>query len=102
MPAGIVFAIASHADLARALPQPTNALDGALHLLALAHDANQVLHHVLQLVLDLIRGFLLGLFVKKGQRPAGRLLHLAGIDLAGGVVFGESRRILAGALAEYK
>ena len=101
MPAGIVFAIAVAPR--RWLPffKLREAYQRALHLFFAAHDADQILHHVLQLVLHFIRGDAAGA-VERCERLTGDLIHLLRIDGAGAVRFRELRGILAGELAEHE
>ena len=69
-----------------------------LHFAFRAHDADQILHRVLQLVLDLI-GILAGGAALEGlERGVRRSLNLRVVDRCGAIVFGEFGRILARAL----
>ncbi len=100
VPAGVVFAIACHSDMPGALAQFQNGLQGLLHLFLAAHDAHLVLHHVLQVMLDLIGTFARAL--ERFERLPSRLLHLRHVDGGGPMFLGEFRGVLAGAFAEYQ
>ena len=70
------------------------------HLGFLADDADQVLHHVLQVVLDGV-GVLAGrAALERRQRPRGGRVDLRLVDRRRAVLLGERRGVLAGALAE--
>src|ERR1700681_1745825 len=57
MPAGVVLAVAGDVDPPRPLAQMAEAVQSALHLRPGADDVAEILHHGLQLVLDLVRIF---------------------------------------------
>src|SRR5581483_9765771 len=94
--------IPAYRDFARAFGQPLDAVERALHLFAAPHDTHQVLHHVLQLLLDLVWPLALRVALEEGERPALRFLHLAVVDRSRAVIFRELRRMLSGELAEYQ
>src|SRR5688572_11039167 len=60
MPAGIVFAIAGHADATDPSPKRLQAVQRARHFIFFPDDADEVLHHFLQIMLYLVRAFGLG------------------------------------------
>ena len=51
---GLYSRLPADAHPRRALPQPSDPLERALHLRRGPHDPDQVLHHHLQLLLDLV------------------------------------------------
>src|SRR5260370_16877220 len=69
----------------RPLPQPLESLQRAVHFLLAAHDADKVLHHLLQFRLDLVRTFearaRAQVAIKGFQRPTRRFLDLRPVHL---------------------
>ena len=57
MPAGIVFAMAINGDASGAFPKFGESVKRANHFLLAPHDADESLHHFLQIMLHLIRAF---------------------------------------------
>src|SRR5262249_8364936 len=82
VPAGVVLAIALDADRLGALLETLDGLERAHHLLLAAHDADQVLHHVLQVVLDLERPLGVPAALEGRERILRGSLHLGAVDLA--------------------
>ena len=101
MPARIVCPIARHRYLFRAIPQRLNAIERAAHLVFPAYDANQVLHHVLQIVLHLIRA-LGAATLERLKRFLRDPIHFALIDPTRAILLRKLRRVLTGALAEHQ
>ena len=77
-------------------------LERLLHFAFDAHDADQVLHHVLQFVLHGERILARRAALERSQRRFGGRIHLALIELPCPVFLGEFRGVLAGALAEHQ
>ncbi len=72
------------------LPSLSQSLESLNHLLLAPDDADQVLHHFLQIMLHLVRTFgvparLAGAF-KRLQRLPGRFFDLRVVDLAAGQI----------------
>ena len=99
MPARIIFAIAVDPHFASALLEFRDPFQRPLQFVFPADDTHQILHHVLQVVLNLIGA--LALPVERFERLARHFIHLRCVDRARGVVFRELRGILTRALAEY-
>ena len=79
VPAGVVLAIADDLHFRGTGLELFQSFERALHLVFLAHDADQVLHHVLQVVLHLERASLLCAF-ERLQSPAGRGFDLIVVE----------------------
>ncbi len=102
MPARIVGAVPVDAQPPGALSQSGQLLHRTRHLALAPHDADQVLHHPLQFMLDAVtaRAVIARLALERRQRGARRSFHLARVDLPCATIAGEARRVRAGALAE--
>ena len=91
-------------DLGGARLQLLHALERPLHLVLAADDADQVLHHVLQLVLDLERAA--GVARRARTAPAPSLTAASTCSASSaalaGVLLGVLGGVLAGALAEHE
>ncbi len=85
-------------NLAGALLEFRNAFERPLQLVFAPHDAHQILHQVLQIVLHLIRAFALPF--EGFKRLARHFIHLRIVDGARGMIFRELGGKLARALAE--
>src|SRR5207249_1439862 len=103
VPAGIETTKADDTDGARTLPQLLKAIERTLHLVLAANDADEVLHHLLQVLLDLIRTFVASaadVAVERLQRATDGFFDLRGVDLARVVFLRVLRGKFPGALAE--
>ena len=84
--------------------KPLELLQRLLHFAFAAHDADQFLHHVLQLVLDLVRAFGAAAWLRRAQ--TGRAPRLAASSICasltvhGRIFLRELRGVFAGAFAE--
>ena len=76
------------------------AIERTGHLLSPAHDANKILHHFLQVVLNLVRAFAIAAACERFEGFASRLFDLAFVDLAGLLFLCEPRSELPGAFAK--
>src|SRR5947209_10055096 len=76
MPAGVVFAMAADAHPARSVAQRLESRERALHFRFVSDDADEVLHHFLQRILDLVGSFSLRATLKRLQRNAGGCFDL--------------------------
>src|SRR5712691_1740055 len=88
------------ADAALARTQRIEAVERALHLRLCPDDPDQVLHHLLQGVLHLIRILAAGAAIEGLDGPPRGLLYLPRIDRTALPGLGELRRELAGALSK--
>src|SRR5206468_829857 len=82
VPAGIEPTMAGDSHGARTLPQFLKTIERALHLVLASHDADEVLHHLLQVLLDLIRTFVASatdVAVKRLQRATDSFFDLCGV-----------------------
>src|SRR5437016_4730216 len=105
MPAGVVFAIAVYGDLAGALLKLLHFGKALLEFRFIADDADEVLHLVLKLVLDLKCVTLIGAGVRaleRLQRCSRGLLNLIFIYFSFAVFLGKLRCEPAGPFAEYQ
>ncbi len=104
MPAGIVLAMAVNGGLVGALPELSEVLQRLLHFAFVADDADERLHHFLQLTLDLVGTLRTG----AGGRAAlerleclfGRGLDVSVVDIHGCVFFRKLCRVFTRALAK--
>ena len=69
VPAGVVLAMAADADAARRARAAGRDLERALHLGLVPHDADEVLHHLLQRVLHLVRALALTCRARTARAP---------------------------------
>ena len=105
MPPRVVLAVAADGDPLRSLPQMADALHCCLHIVLVADDSHLVLHHFLQVLLNLKR--VLGTArvdaavecLKRSARDTGSVISR---DLATRILLGEASSVLAGALAEHE
>ena len=104
VPAAVVLAMAGHAGPRRALASARRARSSASqHLVLLADDADEVLHHALQILLDLERILARRAAVERRQRPLAWLASTCRSSIARRAVrLRERRRMLAGTLAEHQ
>ena len=100
MPSVVVLAMAGDARAPGSFAQVLDRFQCLLHFALHAHDAYQVLHRFLQVVLDLVRILARGAVVERRERGCGGVLHLGFIDLRCAILAREFGSILAGALAE--
>ena len=101
VPAGVELAVAGHLHLRGAGAELFQAVECADHLVFLAHDPDEVLHHLLQVLLHLERALRRGP-VERCQRPLRRGVRLVGVNRTGGVLLRVLRGELAGALAQHE
>ena len=102
VPAGVVLAMSADADAARERAQPRQTFERPLHLRLGAHDADQVLHHVLQLVLNPVRTLAVA---AGGERLDGARRGFVGLAASMGRLrlgFGELRGEFTRAFAEHQ
>ena len=100
VPAVVVLAVARDPGAGGALAQSGDHVQRLLHLAFDAHDADQVLHLLLQLVLDGVR-ILAGWPRSNGSSAFAAALWTCRSSMAAGALaLRELRRIFAGALAE--
>ncbi len=100
---GIVLPVAGTPTSARPLAQREDSLEGASHVALVAHDADELLHHVLQIVLHLVRPFAsLSLSFEGRERVLRHRGDARLVDSAGAVPACELRRMVAGPLAEHQ
>ena len=78
---GIVLPVPRDAHPGRPLTQPGDALERAFHLGSGAHDADQVLHHHLELLLDLVGAFAGRAALERLERLPDRVVHIGRGDL---------------------
>ena len=106
VPAGIVFTMAMDSDILRAIPKFAQSVERANHFLFAPYDADEALHHFLQIDLHLVRAFrVAGCFcgsLERFQRLTRGFLNLAIVDLTRIVFAGKIRGEFARALAEYE
>src|ERR1700733_7984255 len=102
MPAGIIFPVPVHSDGLRPLPKLAQAVQSSNHLLLASHNANQVLHHFLQIVLDLIWTLGVAGALERFQRLPRSLFDLRFINLSSAAFFAELRSEFSGAFAKYQ
>src|SRR5713226_1945912 len=88
------------ADAALARTQRIEAVERALHLRFCSHDPDQVLHHLLQGVLHLIRVLAAGAALEGLDGPPRGLVRLLRVDFAALPGLRELRGELAGAFSE--
>ena len=105
VPAGVVFAVAINRDLPGAFPEFSHPVERPDHFVLAPHDADEALHHFLQLVLHLIRPFGAAAgaraAIKRFERlPRGRF-NLRVIDLSGAVFLRKFCGKFSGAFAEH-
>src|SRR5439155_24617750 len=104
MPPGIVLAAARDADPARAFSQLVQPSERSAHLALIANDADESLHHILEVVLNLEGSFRAraggNRTLERLERLARRLVNLALIDFAARAFFRIDCGVLAGTLAE--
>src|ERR1043165_2356057 len=100
VPAGVVFADGGGAGFGGASLELGEAVEGAGHFVFLADDADEVLHHVLEGVLDLVGGFAGGASVEWGECGLHRRINGGLVDFDLAVVLGELGGVFAGSLAE--
>src|SRR5262249_58838618 len=98
-PAGIELAVADDADLSGPLAEPGERLQGPLHLLLPSDDPDQVLHHLLQVLLHLVRALAAGA-VERLQGGPGGPLDVCGVDPSGRMFLRELSGITPGPAAE--
>ena len=105
VPAGIVLAVAINGDVPGALRKFGDAVERLVHFLLAPHDADEILHHFLQIMLHLIRPFgaAAGLAPRSNGSSAWRAASstCASLIWPGAVFLGKFRGEFAGALAEY-
>ena len=84
VPAGIVFPVAVDGDILGPFPKLMQSVEGAQHLVLAPDNANQVLHHFLQVMLNLVRPFGVSRrfrgALERFQRLAGGFFDFAVID----------------------
>jgi hypothetical protein len=80
VPARVVLAMPADADPARSITQRPEALERAPHLGLVPHDADQVLHHLLQRVLHLVRALGLAAAREGLQGPPRGFVDLPRVD----------------------
>ena len=95
-------AVAADANGLRARAQRANAIERALHLFLGADDADEVLHHLLQRVLHLVRSLAGRPAIERFERAALGFDKLQRIDTAGLLALGELGRMFTSALAEHQ
>ena len=100
VPAGVVLPMPADADAALARTQRIQAVERPLHLRLCSHDPDQIMHHVLQGVLHLIRILAARAAIEGLDRPPGGLLQLLRVDRTALPALCELRRELAGMLSE--
>ena len=103
VPAVVVFAVAADPGAPRARPQALEPVERLAHLRLAAHDADQVLHHVLQVVLDRVR--VLAGWRRDRTAPAPRRVAASTCCWSMRrrlMARRELRGVLAGALAEHE
>ena len=105
VPAGVVLAVADAGDLRRARLQPLDPLDRLPDVGLVAHDADVVLHQVLQLVLNLVGR--LGVTGGRGPLERRQRHPLGGVDrrrvdVGGAALARELGGVLTGPLAEHQ
>ena len=93
-------AIAADAGARRPLAQALQLVQRLLHLRFDTDDADEVLHHVLQIALHGVRVFRRRPALEGRQRRSRRPFHGVLVDPTGGVLLREFCRELAGALTE--
>ena len=78
------------------------AVERALHLGRVPHDADEILHHVLERVLDLIGTLSARAARERLERALRGFVDLPGVDRAGGLRLRELRGVFTRALAEHE
>src|SRR6185312_7823413 len=86
VPTGIVLAVPRYADARRPAFERFDPRHRALHLRRLAHDADEVLHRLLQRLLHLIRSLGGRRALEWRERLAGRTVDLARVDRDDGIL----------------
>src|SRR6267143_3292188 len=99
MPPRIVLAVARNGYLLGPLVKSSERVERAAYLTFLAHDADEVLHHRLEIVLDLVRVFAV-LPVEWLERRARDLISLVRIHPRRRLSSGELGGVLPGTFAE--
>src|SRR3977135_3181611 len=102
MPARVEFAVSGSCNFARAFPQLREAIQGAFYFFLGADDADQLLHHLLQIVLNLIRTLARPVLgpLEPFERHLRRRVDGGVIDFSKLILFREFRGEFAGAFAE--
>src|SRR5438270_5335307 len=100
MPAVVVLAVAINAGTLRSGMQAGNHFESLIHLRLSADDADEFLHLVLQLMLDLVRILARDSTVEGLECELGSGIHLGAIDVDGCVLLRENRGVLARSPAE--
>src|SRR5688500_15087889 len=78
VPAGVVFAIALHADVGRIGAQRAHAIQGLHHFRFLPDDTDQLLHHLLQRVLDGVRSLPRASAIERSQGETNGVVGFTG------------------------
>src|SRR5690349_22958524 len=99
MPARVVFAIATDASTRGTELQFLNVPKCLQHFFFLANDTHQVLHHVLQSMLNRIRSFA-SIALERRQRVFFCRSNFTGIDRAKSVLFGVLRGVLTSSFSK--
>src|SRR5205085_5252525 len=80
VPSRIVLSVSGDRNLPRPPTQPSQSFQGATNLLLPSHDSNLLLHHLLQIVLDLVWPFLPALSIERLERAPNNVVGLLCID----------------------
>src|ERR1700760_2544469 len=102
VPARIVFPMSVHGDGLCPRPKLAQSLQSSNHLLFAPHNAHQVLHHFLQIVLDLIWTLRAAGAIERFQGLPRSLFDSLLIDLSSAAFFAELRSEFSGAFAKYQ
>ena len=101
VPAGVVLAVPGHADARRTLVERRDPGDRFAHLALGAHDADQVLHRLLQVGLHRVGVLGRAAAFERRQRLGHRPVDDGVVDRRLRVGLGVLGRVLAGPLAEH-
>src|SRR6516165_8528696 len=102
MPTGVVLSMAGDANARRSRAQVLQLVESASHLPFCPHDADEVLHHFLQRILDLVRPFAMSPAFERVERSARGVVHLLEIDMAGLLILGVFRGEFARPFAKHE
>src|SRR5688572_18776420 len=104
MPTGVVFPVTGYRDVLCPLPETGDRIKGLLHFFFATDNADQILHHHLEVLLDLVWSFTLAtcIAVEGFQRPARDRIDFIPVDRAGAVILRILRRVFTCPLSAHQ